>query len=584
MSSVTHTYGPTCHLSRSVSFSGSKANNDIPDLKAQFFYNSPLPIDDPLSAVPTPAASDSKSIRHPPRPFSARDNNALEEAWLGFFSEKDRKHHSKGKYTMFSGKRSPSNRATGDDCLDGSQKKKLASVNKKESSHLVEPGVAKSLDTATDSPCKCRQSEVGQGYTGICDASLRAPNATGVIGTPDTFPKRTSDHVKASISQESTENEVNRSVSPTTKLEEQIPQSQDSLVPLSACLCHGDAFDDATDPNSTVSEDEIGSTTLPSYPGSLPSQGGDSGTTGMPFLKYSSPSNNLTPRSPNEAVHYENENQNRSHMDDDGSSELNPTEPAILDHSCKAYKNTKQSADVPVGLSRLHLVKLPALQMRPIYWSPVHDIAAVTRATWFYKDTMYPVETGVANQLEVGYRELRPWSQTWSDELNSALEVGAPGEEKISHRLWPRNDDSKGGLPDSPGKIVASGPYCAARCFRGEAAAEGSIDTSDSENPSGLNGISKIYPQSHVVYKDAQNAFILRPNLQPSAYHGRRPLQKIMKGITVGTHVVRGFDWRAWEKSHPSKKSKVAAKAAEFGKLVSLVPFPFRGISPSRAC
>jgi len=70
-------------------------------------------------------------------------------------------------------------------------------------------------------------------------------------------------------------------------------------------------------------------------------------------------------------------------------------------------------ADIPVGISRLHVVKLPSLQMSPIYWSPVHDIAAVTRGTWFYKDTMLPVEPAVANQLEVGYRELRPWSQTW---------------------------------------------------------------------------------------------------------------------------------------------------------------------------
>merc|ERR1712093_593660 len=52
-------------------------------LRTHFFYASPLPLDDPLSAIPIPTG-DSKSAKHPPRPFSARDNNALEEIWLRF--------------------------------------------------------------------------------------------------------------------------------------------------------------------------------------------------------------------------------------------------------------------------------------------------------------------------------------------------------------------------------------------------------------------------------------------------------------------------------------------------------------------
>src|SRR5271168_4337203 len=97
MSPLKHTYGPTCHLSRVVNSSGSKNDDDIPALKAQFFYSSPLPIDDPLTAVPTPSGSESKFTKYAPRPFSAYDNNALEEAWLGLGSEQDRKHHRKLK-------------------------------------------------------------------------------------------------------------------------------------------------------------------------------------------------------------------------------------------------------------------------------------------------------------------------------------------------------------------------------------------------------------------------------------------------------------------------------------------------------
>jgi hypothetical protein len=51
----------------------------------------------------------------------------------------------------------------------------------------------------------------------------------------------------------------------------------------------------------------------------------------------------------------------------------------------KAKKYGKESAEVAVGVSRLHMVSLPSLQMRPIYWSPINDMAPVMRATWFYR-------------------------------------------------------------------------------------------------------------------------------------------------------------------------------------------------------
>ena len=50
-----------------------------------------------------------------------------------------------------------------------------------------------------------------------------------------------------------------------------------------------------------------------------------------------------------------------------------------------APERLEDSVEVPVGISRLHNVSLPVLQMKPIYWSPVNDIATVLRATWFYR-------------------------------------------------------------------------------------------------------------------------------------------------------------------------------------------------------
>lgn len=173
------------------------------------------------------------------------------------------------------------------------------------------------------------------------------------------------------------------------------------------------------------------------------------------------------------------------------------------------------------------------------------------------RDTMLPVPPDVANQLESGYEELRPWTETWNDELKCAVEVGPLGEEKVSHRLWPdqtpeawkytSDDSGLGGL----GAPMDS--FCAARCFRGEVASEGILD----QQPPAPNRVgepshvaSRPFANYHVIYKDRSLAFLLKPSLKPSGYYGRRPVAKIMKGATVGVPVVRGFDEAAWNKYH----------------------------------
>lgn len=176
----------------------------------------------------------------------------------------------------------------------------------------------------------------------------------------------------------------------------------------------------------------------------------------------------------------------------------------------------------------------------------------------FYRDGMVPVEPAVANQLEVGYRELRPWTETWADELRSALDIGALGEEKASHRLWPeQNNGKKSKAQDDtpPIPAISEDPFCAARCFRGEAATVGRLDAVHTdEKPADPNSKVRSYSHHHVIYKDQHSAFILKPSLKPSAYYGRRPIAKIMKGMTIGIPVVRGFDWAAWERQSEKKQ------------------------------
>lgn len=193
-------------------------------------------------------------------------------------------------------------------------------------------------------------------------------------------------------------------------------------------------------------------------------------------------------------------------------------------------------------------------------WRPPHTLYSLTVV---YRDNMIPIEPTVANQLEAGYRELRPYSEDWKVEIGCAVEVGAEGEEKVSWPLWstPVAEEE----PSEP--PISCDPFCAAHCFRGEAAAEGTLKPAVAGDEAATPP-SRNYASYHVIYKDATLAFLLKPSLKPSAYYSRRPVSKIMKGLTIGMPVVRGFDREAWdalhEKKRPTSKIKTTLKAAPY--------------------
>jgi hypothetical protein len=78
-----HTYGPTCLLvDEETELSSLYTLSTPPEIRSHFFYVSSLPIDDPLAPLPPPTSGQaSEDERTPPKPFSARDNLALEKSW-----------------------------------------------------------------------------------------------------------------------------------------------------------------------------------------------------------------------------------------------------------------------------------------------------------------------------------------------------------------------------------------------------------------------------------------------------------------------------------------------------------------------
>ncbi|WPH04512.1 Hypothetical protein R9X50_00740400 [Acrodontium crateriforme] len=249
----------------------------------------------------------------------------------------------------------------------------------------------------------------------------------------------------------------------------------------------------------------------------------------------------------------------------------------------KRVVNKAPTDKVAVGVSRLHQVEMPALVMTPIYWEPVQDTAQVMRGTWFYKETMLPVEASVANMLEAGYIDLQVWTETWKDELNSAVYVGAEGEERIVHKLWPdkiplvaesRTSSRAGSVmrgqallrptisnmvqpePQTPEQLRAKAVEAACDSIDICNGPGGKDSTASGTVSYGKQGTPRQYASYGVIYANDKEARLLKPSLLPSAYYGRRPLANyIRKGHKLGITVVRGFDEVAWNKLHPSKTS-----------------------------
>lgn len=197
--------------------------------------------------------------------------------------------------------------------------------------------------------------------------------------------------------------------------------------------------------------------------------------------------------------------------------------------------------------------------MKPIYWSPLNDVSTVIRGTWFYIDTMLPVELEIAALLEDGYIYNKPWTQTWQDELNSCVEAGAEGEAKAVHRLWPNPRlDETGSRPTTADDGKAVSQLLTAITVNPTTKNETDSFAAELETDS-----PRKFANSSVIYIDATDAQILQPSHLPSLARGRTPLAAIRKGRHIGIAVGRGFDHKAWEKLHPPKKSAAASRAQE---------------------
>lgn len=655
---LNHTYGQNCRLASVVEPKPDDALLDgIPPINAQFFYHSLNSIDDPLSTATITTAPDAKATKGILRPFSHADNNALERAWLSLASEDDRADHEAALKST-----KPTNALVVRDsqrldAIVGELVRKHRERHAQEiRSASLEPP-QESL-TSTDLAVCCQELLIDATNTlreAFCELSrrkhrllnqehviakvmsaLEKNRPAAVVTAPMMAPA-------VSASSPRTETFVSSGLSTSARGRASFfvsnpPGSRSASVPSrakGASLGSSPQLEKYMPKLSNIaSQGHVASSSA--RPPVV-----EDGISGKPFLRVESRDEETIPN-PAELPQDAHSTDPHGHatpelaVEGEGGQAEDAADIALagLGHA----EVGPRVVVVPVGVSRLHEVSLPVLQMKPIYWSPVNDIAIVSRATWFFKyvlstaiispaslksihdspchtcpficyhsapfytflselehwnaktsyslrrDTMVPVDPTVANQLEAGYRELRAFSQEWQEELRCAVEVGALGEEKVSHPLWPQPVTAAAAESEDDGILeppISSDPFCAARCFHGEASAEGTLEPvrADPAVPHGSLASARAFAAYHVIYKDAKTAFLLKPSLKPSAYYSRKPIQKILKGLTIGIPVGRGFDREGWDTVHEKKKRAPSTKGLR-GSISSA--FPIGPSSPEK--
>ncbi|EEH18354.1 hypothetical protein PABG_00917 [Paracoccidioides brasiliensis Pb03] len=606
---VLHTYGPTCLLydpeNHPATRSDFSASITPPKIRAQFFYLSSFPIDDPLTPLPAPATSGSSQANFPPRPFSVLDNIALEEAWQGLRSSEEdadaKAAHKSGAIAEEIGRnwrldvnrlisealsavRNFKNVSADIDLTPIGQRHDSASVFALLEQYATECGgskideagkrklVVSTLRDVIEQVSQHSESDWRNDLRFIIMALFSAagnenPNPdtesltkvtdqvslqgqeqhedTGV-STPIQVPRKSPgvDTYRKSAGQAVT---PDRSFNSPNSLQRHSPRTGHASKASRRKSISSQGGDDAYGSYSSQTGRSIPSTSLHS---------GDTNITGSPFIR--------APTTPRKASHPMGGMMKLPQGSDTPSSSSkfepagSPSRPSVRRLSASQPEvspvdcQKEPDAIIPVGISRLHSVELPNLEMKPIYWNPIHDVSSVIRATWFYKNTMLPVEPEIANQLEAGYMYMRPWNETWQDELNSCIENGAEAEMKIVHRIWPKEEEAKEPNAADAGRELGSSQRLSIQkaaetlgpSIGHENQAAGSMTPPDAP---------RLFKNSSVIYVDYKNAQILRPNLLPSASRGRRPLSAIRKGRQIGIPVVRGFDAQAWDRLHPVK-------------------------------
>lgn len=396
-----HTFGQKCRLAPVPHVVRS---DGLPAVQSQFFYSSLIPIDDPLSASSITTA-DARSGKTPLRPFGRGDNNALEKAWLSLQSEEDKRDHNdarKGRIqTPDTAKESLEKRnllvqnlalTHWDLHRSGLKPQDMETPVETGTTPAAEPTCCVALTLDVSEELEKTFCALSRGINQSLKPETVLQDIMAVIGRLRLSDTKADSETNADKAEDVTAKRLS-----TTSLPSSPP------TPTRSSKNRADGRSDAVNTRqpadfvrasvgrprsgsqmtnrSSRTQTPVGS---PAPTRSLPV---DDGIIGKPFARVgndevqSSQTLASVPRLDG-AAETELRNDNTDHVEP--LDELH-NETARMVENVKTRKYGKDSVEVAVGVSRLHMVSLPTLQMKPIYWSPVNDVAVVMRATWFYR-------------------------------------------------------------------------------------------------------------------------------------------------------------------------------------------------------
>lgn len=389
-----HSYGPACRLAPVAEPEPDDARLDgIPPIHAQFFYHSLIPLDDPLSTATVSTSVSDKSSSKALRPFSHADNNALERAWLGLASPSRRSSHRASRAS-----RSPEPFLAAPnsekllrivDCLVRKHKGRHAHENQPKTS--LEPPLDSLASTTT--PVCCQELLIDASNLlreSFCEIARRKQKHLGQEHVVEKVMAIMEKHRPAPIV-------VPARMAPSMSTSS--PRTEGFVLPGLSTSLRGRASSLAS--NTPVSRSastdsrpqRLPLTSAPQPDRSTPKQTAisvrpptvDDGISGKPFLKVEDDGNKTTTATASTLVEHDSSAAGCMETKENNTNQLDGTSVRTYLEGIGTLEEDNRSVQVPVGVSRLHTVHLPALQMKPIYWSPVNDIAIVSRFTWFYR-------------------------------------------------------------------------------------------------------------------------------------------------------------------------------------------------------
>lgn len=425
---LVHSFGPSCALhedSNEFTRRASGMSDEAPKIKAHFFYSSALPIDDPLSPVPTPSTSYQlgTSKLHPPRPFSAYDNAALEEAWQGLQANENQDHggkaHGHGPFCSDSGIKHAGAGPDGRDAMASSSKNgkdfmskvlrygsnRHGKVDKGVYEENVESAViagesSKNPDESdiknvanivrdakeSGSPGVMAGKEASKSFTGKHITCSTSPGTTLEVGSTRTQDQTNSHALLCADPQYVIINDIRHLTA------DELAVSENEGGSSSPGKKHRNIFRRRTSPKKE--KDQASSKPSPTSSrhkfkaasatyGSSPSE---RQTTGTPFLRAPSSSRPGMPAQ-TDGVDAASEDEGRKLVTPKPSmrrfhSDYSDSRKSDSDSAFRSrprdgprglpFKRKEQKAYVPVGLSRLHLVEMPALEVLILAVLPQH--------------------------------------------------------------------------------------------------------------------------------------------------------------------------------------------------------------------